>query len=79
MGYWDEYVFKCSYGKNLKKSPSSKPRCIQHQVLKYYQIWSNDDTVLTLIIFMTWSDLFRNASAWVKAYTASSHVFPRLI
>ena len=52
---------------------------IGHRVLKYYQICSNDDTGLTLTIFMTWSNLFRNASAWVKAYTANSHVFPILI
>ena len=27
---------------------------------------SNDDTGLTLTMFMTWSNLFPNASAWVK-------------
>ena len=43
---------------------------IQYRVLKYYQICSNDDTRLTLIIFMIWSHLFHNASAWVKTYTA---------
>ena len=37
---------------------------IQHRVLKYYQICSNEDTGLTLTIFMTWSDLFPNT--WVK-------------
>ena len=41
---------------------------IQHWVLKFYQICSKDDTGLTLTIFMTWSNLFPNASAWVKAY-----------
>ena len=51
---------------------------IQHWVLKYFQIYSNDDPGLTLIIFMTESNLFPNASAWVKAYTAYSHVFPSL-
>ena len=45
---------------------------IQHWVL----ICSNDDTGLTLTIFMTFSNLFPNASAWVKAYTAYCHVFP---
>ena len=39
---------------------------------------SNDDNGLTLTIFMTWSNLFPNASARVKAYTAYSHVFPSL-
>ena len=42
---------------------------IQHRVLRYYQIYSNDDTGLTLSIFMIWSNLFPNASAWVKAYS----------
>ena len=51
---------------------------IQHWVPKYYQICSNDGTELTLTIFMTWSNLFPNASAWVKAYTTYSHVFPSL-
>ena len=36
-------------------------------MLKYYQICSNDDTGLTLTIFMSWSDLFPNASARAKA------------
>ena len=45
------------------------------QVLPNY---SNDDTGLTLTISMTWSNLFPNASAWVTAYTAYSHVFPSL-
>ena len=36
---------------------------IQHRVLKYYQICSNDDLGLTLTIFMTWSNLFLSASA----------------
>ena len=38
----------------------------------------NNDTGLTMTVFMTWSNLFPNASAWVKAYTAYSHVFPSL-
>ena len=42
-------------------------------------MFSYDDLGLTLIIFMTGSDLFPNASAWVKAYTAlSANVFPSL-
>ena len=49
---------------------------IQHRVLKYNQICSNDDTGLTMTIFMTWSYLFPNASAWVKAYTTYSNIFP---
>ena len=41
------------YGKNLKECRSLEPRLmplklgIQHRVLKYYQICSNDDTGLT--------------------------------
>ena len=42
-------------------------------------VFSYDDPGLTLTIFMTGSNLFPNASAWVKAYTASSAlVFPSL-
>ena len=42
-------------------------------------IFSYDDPGLTLTIFMTGSNLFPNASAWVKAYTAlSALVFPSL-
>ena len=70
------------YGRNLSKisffgtkKPMTLKLGLQHRVLKYYQICSNDDTGLTLPIFMTWSNLFRIASAWVKAYTAYSHVF----
>ena len=48
---------------------------IQHRVLKYYQICSNDETGLTMTIFMTLSNLFPNAFACVKAYTAYSDVF----
>ena len=51
---------------------------IRYRVLKYCQICSNDDTWLTLSIFMMWSNLFPNASVWVKAYTVYSHVFPGL-
>ena len=41
-------------------------------------MFSYDDPGLTLTIFMTGSNLFTNASAWVKAYTAlSGNVFPR--
>ena len=40
---------------------------------------SNDDPGLTLAVFTTCSDLFPNASAGVKSYTAYSHVFPSLV
>ena len=42
-------------------------------------MFSYDNPGLSLTIFMTRSNLFPNASAWVKAYTAlSAHVFPCL-
>ena len=42
-------------------------------------MFSYDDTGLILTIFMTGSNLFPNASAWMKAYTAlSALVFPSL-
>ena len=49
---------------------------MQHLVLKYYELCPNDDPGLPMTIFMTGSNLFPNASIWVKAYTAlSAHVF----
>ena len=60
------------------KKPMILKLGIQLWVLKYYQISSNEDTGLTLPIFMAWSNLFRDASAWVKAYTAYSNIFRRL-
>ena len=42
-------------------------------------VFSYDDPGLTLTIFMTRSNLFPNAFAWVKAYSAlSTNVFPSL-
>ena len=42
-------------------------------------MFSYDDPGVTMTIFMTVSNLFLNASAWVKAYTAlSANVFPSL-
>ena len=42
-------------------------------------MFSYDDPRLTMAIFMTGSNLFPNAFAWVKAYTAlSANVFPSL-
>ena len=77
----DPYMVKTKSSKTSffgTKRPITLKLDILHRVLKHYQMYSNDDTGLTLSIFMTWSDLFHNASAWVKAYTAYSHVFPRL-
>ena len=54
---------------------------IQHRVLsRVLPKFSYDDPELTMTIFMTGSDLFLNASAWVKAYTAlCANVFPSLL
>ena len=42
-------------------------------------MFSYDDPGLTMTIFMIGSNLFLNASVWVKAYTAlSANVFPSL-
>ena len=43
--------------------------CMQHRVLEYYQICSNDDPGLTLTYFMARSNLFRCAFVWEKVKT----------
>ena len=60
------------------KRPMTLKLFIQHRVLKHNQSCSNYDTGLSLTMFMTWTNLFPNASAWVKAHTAYSHGFPSL-
>ena len=46
------------YGKNFKiSSQESLKLGMQHQVLKYYQVCSNDDPGLTLTYFTVRSDL----------------------
>ena len=84
-GHIAKMASRLIYGKNLEKKSffgTKKPMIlklgIRLRVLKNYQIPSNEDTGLTLPIFMTWSNLFRDASAWVKAYTAYSHIFRKL-
>ena len=42
---------------------------MQCQVLKYYQVCSNDDTGLTLTYFMTRSNLVLYAFIWEKVKT----------
>ena len=42
---------------------------MQHQVLEYYQICSNDDHVLTLTYFTGRSNLVPYAFVWVKGKT----------
>ena len=57
------------YGKNLKKNNSSpEPMTLklglQHRVLEYYQVCSNDDPGLTLTYFTTMSNLAPYAFVW---------------
>ena len=40
--------------------------CMQHQVLKYFQIYSNDDPELTLTYFTARSNLISYAFVWEK-------------
>ena len=55
------------YGQNLDKlllwnqTSDDFESWYQHRVLKYYQVCSNDDPVLTLTCFTTMSNLFPNA------------------
>ena len=85
-GHMTKMASRSLYGKKPSKvsffgtkKPMNLKLGIQLRVLKYYQICSNDNTGLNLPIFMTWSNLFRNASEWVKAYTAYSHVISKVI
>ena len=43
--------------------------CVQHWVLEYYQVCSNDDPGLTLTYFTTRSDLVPYAFVWEKVKT----------
>ena len=43
--------------------------CVQHWVLEYYQVCSNDDPGLTLFYFKTRSDLVPYAFVWEKVKT----------
>ena len=90
----NENLFKCSrshdhahinYGEKLQKYFSSEPRGRWLWNLVYSIEYSStnsisyDDLGLTLTILMTGSNLYLNASAWMKAYTAlSANVFPSL-
>ena len=64
------------YSKNLKKSSSRKIKrpmtlkfCMQHRVLKYYQVYSNDDPGLTMTYFTTRSNLVPYVFVWEKGKT----------
>ena len=43
--------------------------CVQHRVLKYFQICSNDDPELTLTCFTARSNLIPYAFVWEKGKT----------
>ena len=73
------------YGKNLKKiffSGTKRPMTLklymQHRVLKYYQIYSNDDPGLTLTYFTTRSNLVPYAFVWEKGKTGFFRNYCRL-
>ena len=63
------------YGKNLKtffsgtKRPMSLKLGMQHWVLEYYQVCSNDDTGLTLTYFTARSNLVPYVFVWEKGKT----------
>ena len=63
------------YGKNLKKifSGTKRPMTLklgmQHRVLEYYQVCSNDDPGLTLTYFMARSNLVPYAFVLEKGKT----------
>ena len=63
------------YGRNLKiffsetKRPMTLKLGMQHQVLEYYQVCSNDDPGLTLTYFTTRSNLVPYAFVWEKGKT----------
>ena len=42
---------------------------MQHWVLEYYQIYSNDDHMMTLTYFTARSNLVPNAFVWEKGKT----------
>ena len=61
------------YGKNLKTKIFSGTKqlmtlkvCMQHRILKYYQVCSNDDLGLTLTYFTARSNLIPYAFVWEK-------------
>ena len=68
-GSHDQVASRPIYGKKPSnitflgtKMPITLKLGVQHQVPKYYQICSKDETGLTVTIFMSCSNLFPNAS-----------------
>ena len=60
-------------GKNLKNlllwNQKADDLGMQHQVLEYYQVFSNDDSGLTLTYFTARSNLVPYAFVWAKGKT----------
>ena len=69
------------YGKNLKKSSSPEPKGrkldMQHRVLEYYQVCSNDDPGLTLTYCTARSNLVPYAFEWEKGKTMDFYTPPQ--
>ena len=59
------------YGKNFTRTKRSMNMkvCMQHWVLEYYQVCSNDDPGLTLTCFTTMSNSIHHAFVWEKGKT----------
>ena len=62
-----------TYGKNLKKSSRNQKAddlklSMQHRVLKYYQVCSNDDTGLTLTYFTAKKGKAMDVSGTIVVY-----------
>ena len=51
------------------KQPMTLKIGIQHRVLKYYQVYSNDDPVLILTCFTAMSNLVTYAFVWEEGKT----------
>ena len=50
----------------MTKKPMTLKLCMQHRVLEYYQVCSNDDPGLTLTYFTARSNLVPYAFVWEK-------------
>ena len=72
LGYITSMAAMPIYGKNLKnffsrtKQPMTLKVGMQHWVLEYYQVYSNDDPGLTLTYFTARSGLVLYAFVWEK-------------
>ena len=74
-----ELVQNDGNNQSFKMLPEFVPSGCLYVHARTLGLFSNDDPVLTLTIFMTGSNLFPYASVCVTAYTAlSAHVFPSL-